>query len=284
MLPPVPWSPAVRVPGRRDATLGGPDHGQVSPARRLLLAACAALLVVAGAAAAVLSSSRAPAAQAPQDQPGPVLLVPGYGGATAGLEVLAAAVRATGRSATVVRLPEQGTGDLRRAADVLAVAVDEALRASGAPSVDVVGYSAGGVVARLWAQDHAGQARRVVTLGSPHHGTRVAALGAALAPGSCPVACQQLVPGSPLLDGLDGTPAGPQWLSLWTDRDQVVTPPESARLEGAVNVELQDVCPAAAVDHGGLPTAPLVRGLVLQALSPAPLVAPTPADCARLSS
>ncbi len=259
----------------------------MSPARRLLLAAVAALLVLTGGAAAVLSSSRAPAVPAPQDQPGPVLLVPGYGGGTEGLEVLAAAVRATGRSATVVRLPEQGTGDLQRAADVVAAAVDEALRASGAPSVDVVGYSAGGVVARLWTQDHAAQARRVVTLGSPHHGTRVAALGAALAPGSCPVACQQLVPGSPLLDGLnddDETPAGPQWLSLWTERDQVVTPPESARLEGAVNVELQDVCPGAAVDHGGLPTAPLVRGLVLQALSAASLSAPTSADCARLSS
>ncbi len=259
----------------------------MSPARRLLLAAVAALLVLTGGAAAVLSSSRAPAVPAPQDQPGPVLLVPGYGGGTEGLEVLAAAVRVTGRSATVVRLPEQGTGDLQRAADVVAAAVDEALRASGAPSVDVVGYSAGGVVARLWTQDHAAQARRVVTLGSPHHGTRVAALGAALAPGSCPVACQQLVPGSPLLDGLnddDETPAGPQWLSLWTERDQVVTPPESARLEGAVNVELQDVCPGAAVDHGGLPTAPLVRGLVLQALSAASLSAPTSADCARLSS
>ena len=259
----------------------------MSPARRLLLIAVAAVLVLAaGAAAVALSSPSPPGAAAPQDSPGPVLLVPGYGGGTGGLEVLAAAVRATGRSATVVGLPEQGTGDLHRAADVLAAAVDEALRTSGAPSVDVVGYSAGGVVARLWAQDHAAQARRVVTLGSPHHGTRVAALGAALAPGSCPVACQQLVPGSPLLDELsdDETPAGPRWLSLWTDRDQVVTPPQSARLEGAVNVELQDVCPGAAIDHGSLPTAPLVRGLVLQALSAAPLAAPTPADCARLSS
>ncbi len=277
----------MRVPAATTPPRVRPDHEGVSPARRLLLIAVAALLVVTAVAAALLSTSGGPGAEAPQDSPGPVLLVPGYGGGTAGLEVLAAAVQATGRSATVVRPPDQGTGDLHRAADVLATAVDEALRSSGAPSVDVVGYSAGGVVARLWAQDHAEQARRVVTLGSPHHGTRVAALGAALAPGSCPVACQQLVPGSSLLDRLnddDETPAGPQWLSLWTDRDQVVTPPQSARLEDAVNVVLQDVCPGAAIDHGALPTAPLVRGLVLQALSTAPLAAPTSADCARLSS
>ena len=260
----------------------------MSPARRLLLVAVAALLALAAVAAALrLTGSRADEVAAPQDLPGPVLLVPGYGGGTAGLEVLAGALRATGRSAAVVAPPEQGTGDLQAAADALALAVDQALASSGAPSVDLVGYSAGGVIARLWAQDHGTQARRVVTLGSPHHGTRVAALGAALAPGQCPVACQQLVPGSPLLDELnddDETPAGPAWMSLWTTEDEVVTPPDSARLEGAVNVALQDVCPTATVGHGELPVAPLVRGLVLQALSAAPLQAPSTADCARLSS
>ncbi len=258
----------------------------MSPVRRRLVLAVAVLLVLAAAVAALrlTPSARTPDARAPQDAPGPVLLVPGYGGGTSGLEVLAAALRDGGRTATVVPLPGDGTGDLVAAADALAGAVDDALADSGAPSVDVVGYSAGGVVARLWAQEHGSRARRVVTLGSPHHGVRLAALGAALSPGSCPAACQQLVPGSPLLDGLDETPDGPQWLSLWTAQDEVVTPPASARLEGAVNVELQDVCPGAAVSHGQLPTAPLVRGLVVRALSSAPLEQPTAADCARLSS
>ena len=260
----------------------------MSRARRLLLVVLAALVGVAAVVTArTLTSERAPVAAAPQDVPGPVLLVPGYGGGTAGLEVLADALRATGRSASVVSPPDGGTGDLQAAADALAVAADQALATTGAPSVDVVGYSAGGVIARLWAAEHPDQVRRIVTLGSPHHGTRIAALGAALAPDSCPVACQQLVPGSPLLDELnegDETPAGPQWLSLWTAQDEVVTPPESARLDGAVNVVLQEVCPGAAVTHGQLPTAPLVRGVVLQALSAEPLRAPAPGDCERLSS
>jgi triacylglycerol lipase len=262
----------------------------VSRAQRLLLLAVA-LVVVGVTAVALAVRLVAPddlgGVAARQDLPGPVLLVPGYGGGTAGLEVLAAELRAAGRTATVVPLPDDGTGDLRDAAAAVDAAADAALATSTVGSVDVVGYSAGGVVARLWAQDSADRVRRVVTLGSPHHGTSVAALGAALAPERCPVACQQLVPGSPLLEELNGedeTPDGPQWLALWTEQDEVVTPPESARLEGAVNVELQDLCPGVRVGHGELPTAPLVRALVLDALSAGPLSSPPATACTAVHS
>lgn len=242
---------------------------------RTLLLVCLALLVGIGAALLLSRSEPTPPAlAAPQDEPGPVLLVPGYGGSTVGLEVLAEALRAEGRVATVVPLPGDGTGDLRASADAL----DAAVTASGAGSVDVIGYSAGGLVARLWARDNAAEVRRVVTLGSPHHGTRLASLGAAYSPGSCPAACLQMVPGSELLDGLnhgDETPDGPQWLSLWTDQDQVVTPPDSARLDGAVNVALQDLCPGLQLDHDGLPVSPVVTSLVLQALAAEELREPT---------
>jgi triacylglycerol esterase/lipase EstA (alpha/beta hydrolase family) len=259
---------------------------QVSPRRRLLLAVVAVLALLAAVALVVPRLGSDPAARvaAPQDRPGPVLLVPGYGGSTAGLEVLARRLREAGREAVVVPAPGDGTGDLRETAEALGE-VAERLLGEGAPSVDLVGYSAGGVVTRLWAQDAADRVRRVVTLGSPHHGSRLAASGALFAPGACPVACQQLVPESQLLSDLndgDETPDGPQWLSLWTVQDETVTPPESARLEGAVNVVLQDVCPGLAVSHSALPTEPLVAGIVLQALSSQPVAPPT--DCAALSA
>lgn len=240
----------------------------------------AALTALLLAAAVVTGCAQSPSPAA-QDTPGPVLLVPGYGGSTAALEVLAAAVRETGRPASVLALPGDGTGDLQAAADALGVAAEAAL-AAGAPSVDLVGYSAGGLVARLWARERPQDVRRVVTLGSPHHGTGIASLAAAFAPTACPEACRQLAPGSPLLEELargDETPDGPQWLSVWTAQDTVVTPPESARLEGAVNVELQDVCPGLEVDHSALPTGPVVRTLVLQALSSAEITAPTGEVC-----
>jgi triacylglycerol esterase/lipase EstA (alpha/beta hydrolase family) len=183
----------------------------------------------------------------------------------------------------VIQLPGSGTGSLLADAALLNSTVDSYLR-QGAPSVDVIGYSAGGVVALIWARrdDGAARARRIVTLGAPFHGTQVAA---ALVPGACPAACQQLVPGSPLLDGLGVTdPAGlPRWLSLWTSDDQVVTPPDSAQLAGAIDVQVQSVCPAVRISHSELPTNPAVVAMVLQAIGRGPLERPASADCALSS-
>ena len=196
----------------------------------------------------------------PQDLPGTVLLVPGYGGSTTALERLAVTLRAQGRTAVVVPSPGDGTGDLREQARGVDAAARAAV-AAGSPSVDVVGYSAGGVVARIWVAELGGDeiARRVVTLGSPHHGTDSARLAAVLAPGACPPACRQLVPDGELLGDLEETPDGPVWTSIWTDQDEVVTPPDSAVLPGAVDVRLQSVCADSVVAHGGLPDDPLVR-------------------------
>ena len=209
------------------------------------------------------------------DRPGPVLLIPGYGGGTSGLEVLADQLRAVGRTATVVPIGD-GTDDLGEQAEVVDVYVQAAL-ADGAPSVDIVGYSAGGVVARVWASEHDGDqvARRIVTLGSPHAGAEIAAAGAALAPGACPEACQQLVPGSSLLANLPlPVSSPPDWLSLWTTQDEVVTPPSSAELAGARNLTIQSLCPDAQVAHSQLPTDARVVAVVICAIGPGPLEIP----------
>jgi triacylglycerol esterase/lipase EstA (alpha/beta hydrolase family) len=197
---------------------------------------------------------------------------------------MATRIEATGRSATVLTLVGDGTGDLSAEVAVLDAAVDAAL-AAGAPSVDVVGYSAGGVVARLWAEEDGGAdiARRIVTLGSPHHGTDIAALAGSLLPGQCPTACAELAPNSDLLTQLNARkmPPGPVWVSVWTEQDQVVTPPDSARLDGALNIPVQSVCAGAQLDHSNLPRDPFVQSLVLTALAPARPNPPTPADCPR---
>jgi len=249
----------------------------VSPRRRLLLIVLASLVAVVVVVVGVVvvgnrGPSVDPATRPAQDALGPVLLVPGYGGSQASLEPLADRIRATGRTAQVLALEGDGTGDLSAQVDVLARAVDAALKA-GAPSVDVVGYSAGGVVAGLWVarDDGAAKARRVITLGAPLAGTSLAAAGALTLPSACPVACRQLAPGSSEMAELAGAHVGTAlpWLSIWTTDDETVTPPESARLDGAVNVPLQSLCPGVRVDHGSLPRDPAVAGLVLEGLSTA---------------
>jgi hypothetical protein len=69
---------------------------------------------------------------------------------------------------------------------------------------------------------------------------------------------------------------------LWTTDDQVVQPPDSARLPGAVNVPLQSVCPAAVIQHGQLPTASLVVGIVLREIATRQVTAPARGDCSSL--
>jgi triacylglycerol lipase len=259
----------------------------LAPRRRILVGALLALvlIVVAVVGAARFAGHHSTSVQG-EKTPGPVVLVPGYGGGTGSLDRLAVRIRATGREAVVLSLPGGGTGDLTLQAKALQALVTREL--THADSVDVIGYSAGGVVVHLWLENFGGaaEARRIVTLGSPLHGADLAAVGQALVPGACPIACQQLVPGSSLLNGLNAQPipAGIGWMSIWTTDDQTVNPPDSARLAGAVNVVAQDICPGVVISHGGLPTDPLVTGLVLSAITAAPIPTPTRADCTSLRS
>jgi triacylglycerol lipase len=253
--------------------------------RRLVLAVCSLvlLLIVATVVTVVIRSRSGSVQPVPQSQPGPVLLVPGYGGSVGSLQPLVDALRSAGRTVVVMQLVGDGRGDLRAQATRLAEVADQVRRDTGALSVDVVGFSAGGVVARLWVKDEGGSrvARRVITLGSPHHGTSQAALGAGLA-GGCPEACQQLDPDSDLLRRLNArgeTPDGPLWVTVRTTADRVVTPVDSAALDGALNVVVQDVCPASTAGHGELIRDPVVLATLDSALGTDPPQAPTEVNC-----
>lgn len=219
-----------------------------------------------------------------QDEPGPVLLVSGYGGSTAGLEVLADALRRADRTVLVVPPVAGGTGDLRDQAAALSEAARAAMVGADAGSVDVVGYSAGGVVVRLWVAelDGGSLARRVVTLASPHHGSDLAALAGDLAPDACQAACRQLAPDSDLLRELnsdDETPPGPLWAALWTTDDATVVPADSGELAGAVSFSVQAVCPDVSVSHAQVPRDPTVAAMTLLQLGLAEPTVPGPEVC-----
>jgi triacylglycerol esterase/lipase EstA (alpha/beta hydrolase family) len=140
------------------------------------------------------------------------------------------------------------------------------------------------VVARYWAAELGGdaQARRVVSLASPQHGTDLAALASGLGSSSCPAACRQLAPDSDLLRALntdDETPAGPRWVAIWTEDDATVVPPSSGALVGAQSYSGQSVCPGLEVAHGDAPRAPAFQEMVRLALTGAEPALPSRDVC-----
>ncbi len=253
-------------------------------ARRRLLLLAVALLAITGSLAGLLVGLRSGEVAGPQEGPVPVVLVHGYDGTPVGLGALAARLRASGRQVVTVALPDRGTGDIEVSAQVLARSVD----GTRATRVDLVGYSAGGIVVRdyLGQAGRAASARHVVLLGTPNHGTQLAGLASLLGPQLCNGACAQLAPDSPLLQRLNRLaggveiPAGADVTSIWTARDRTVTPPTSAVLAGAHNVRMQDVCADSATSHADLVRDPLAIGLVVRAVGGGMTRQPTSSDCA----
>jgi triacylglycerol esterase/lipase EstA (alpha/beta hydrolase family) len=121
----------------------------------------------------------------------------------------------------------------------LAERVDEACRAAGTQKAVIVAHSMGGLVARAWMARLGGAARaaRLVTLGSPHYGSLLARRFPAHW-------AREMHCGSEWLKQLaaQGAPAtGIPITSIYSRADEFIAPQESARLEGAHNIALQDL-------------------------------------------
>jgi triacylglycerol lipase len=120
------------------------------------------------------------------------------------------------------------TTDLRDAARQLAASVEAICEQTGYERIHVIGHSMGGLVARYYVQRLRGDARvhTLVTLGTPHHGTRAARLFPR-------GVCQQLTPGSEVVAELAEPAAGCQtrFVSFWSDIDALMSPKQAAILD-----------------------------------------------------
>jgi pimeloyl-ACP methyl ester carboxylesterase len=214
----------------------------------------------------------------------PVVLVHGYAGAPSQMEPLADRLRRDGRVVSIVQLPARGTVDISVSAGV----VDRAVNDLHADTVDVVGFSLGGVAARqsLLLHDPRVRYRNVVLLATPNGGVRLPDDSGRPEQQHCEPnnACGQLAPGSPLLRALNADPDArgrPGWLTIASTSDRLVRPPAVVALPGAKNLVLQQVCPTVTADHGQIVSEPAVLGLVTLFLDDRMPSAPTCAEAVR---
>jgi triacylglycerol lipase len=120
------------------------------------------------------------------------------------------------------------TTDLRGAARQLAASIEAICEQTGYERIHVIGHSMGGLIARYYVQRMGGDSRvhTLVTLGTPHGGTRAAMLFPR-------GVCQQLIPGSEVVSELN-TPVEScrtRFLSFWSDIDALMSPKQTARLD-----------------------------------------------------
>ena len=120
------------------------------------------------------------------------------------------------------------THDVRAAARRLAATVESVCEQTGYERIHVVGHSMGGIIARYYVQRMGGDARvhTLVTLGSPHGGTRAARL---LPRG----VCRQLGPSSEVVTELAAPAPGcrTRFVSFWSDLDALISPKQAARID-----------------------------------------------------
>lgn len=233
-------------------------------------AAVSALLVALALAPAATAVPAQEAWLFPADRErAPVLLVPGWNDRAEDLAPLRDRFLEAGwPEDRVVALEfEDPVGSNVEHAAEIALAVQELRERTGAPAVDVVAHSMGGLAVRKHLVEGATGIRKAVFLATPHRGTMTAYL--AWGEGG-----EEMQPGGPFLLDINREllpHRNVAVLAVRTPMDLRVIPGESAELPGAVNREV--CCPT----HRGLiddaETFELVRDFLEARWSPVPVAA-----------
>lgn len=126
------------------------------------------------------------------------------------------------------------------------LALERLCRETGSDRVVLVCHSMGGLVARAYIRAHGnGRLARVITLGTPHHGTALAHFGVGLNSRQMHwTASEQEGLCSDWLRQLAATETRctyRRFVSIWSHHDNIVSPQTSSRLEDARNIELHAV-------------------------------------------
>ncbi|WP_229506926.1 esterase/lipase family protein [Pseudoduganella rivuli] len=167
----------------------------------------------------------------------PVLLLHGYGCNSGYWVHLSARLRRAGISHMALDL-EPIAGSIDQYADSIHGALQRLCKATGSPRAVIVAHSMGGLASRAYLRRHgADKVAKVITLGTPHHGTALATFG----PG---VNAREMRLGSPWLAALaagETAQTRALFVSLWSHHDNIIAPQNSSFLPGARNIEFSGI-------------------------------------------
>lgn len=152
--------------------------------------------------------------------------------------------------------------DIEAYGPLVAQAVEALCRESGQDRVIIVAHSMGGLAARAYLRQCGNEhIARVITLGSPHHGTGIANFGAGMN-------CRQMhwrgnaKTGAPSiwlrkLDESEDRATRELFVSIYSHQDNIVAPQTSSQLDGARNIAFRGI------GHVALALHPMIHACVL---------------------
>jgi triacylglycerol lipase len=162
---------------------------------------------------------------------------------------------ARGEPVCAVDLPDLSAGDIQPTSEYVVYAIRAMARRSGG-RISVIGLSQGGLNIRWalkWWPDLRHLVDDAVLFVTPNHGAKFTDL-VCTSPGVCATALYQMRSDSTFLAALNkgrDTVPGVDYTEIATSDDTVFVTPAQARLAGARNVVIQDICPGHKVDHVG---------------------------------
>lgn len=161
--------------------------------------------------------------------------------------------RAGWRVATITLEPP--FADIERFADALHERIERLTAESGGQPVLLVGHSMGGLVSRAYLRRYgAERVSRLITLGSPHSGTRLASFGLGRN-------ARQMEVGNAWLAELNAAPLPVPATAVWSAHDTIVAPQDSARLPGAREIAV------GGIGHLAMAFSPVVLAILLDELA-----------------
>ena len=162
----------------------------------------------------------------------PVLLLHGYGCNSGYWARLERRLNGLGISYATLDM-EPITGGIDEFVPAVRARLAALCQACGTDSAVIVAHSMGGLVARALLRAHGGaHVARVVTVGTPHHGTRLAGAG----PGRNALQMRRASAWLAALHEQEGQGTRALITSIYSHHDNIVTPQSSAHLAGATNI------------------------------------------------